>query len=253
MEAVAILLLPVVLGFLCMLLQAALTATRLAAGTTLRLGPVRYASLAHFVGEFGRELGLAGATTSPEPDATSVRFVGELDSGRGARVEFRRVSWGAPALARVAVALEPGEVARVRRHARAAALDRWGVSEPLELTPRTGQRGRSEVELAALVPEERATAGELAVVLAELEALALAARERPCVHLRPSEPARRCALCHGELECGREPDHAPCERCGAVLHRACWHELGRCPNLACPGRARLSEAGPLVRVPPGTA
>jgi hypothetical protein len=247
MGGLEILVIPGVLLLFFGLLQAALTATRLAAGTTLRLGSTRYASLADFVARFGDELGLAGEAHGHEPDATSARFRGELASGRPARVELVRAAWGAPAVARASVLLGAREAAPVQRtieRAR-AKVARWGVAS-LELAPRTAGDGKLALELVALVPEERATPGELAQLLAELDALV--ERERLVVKLAANEPATRCALCHGDLD-ARSPDHAPCERCGAVLHAACWADLGRCPALACPGRARLSGAPPPVTLP----
>ena len=241
------------------LLQAAITASGLTRGSSVRLGDERWPSLADFVERFGEELGLRGEAHGPEPDPTSARFAGVLESGRTARVELARAAWGAPVVARASVGLDPREVAGARRllGRPLGALARFSISA-LELAPRTSDGGKPSVELFARVPEERASAGELAAFLAELDALVARASERPRVTLVESEPASRCALCHSDLEVAPEllsgAEAAKCELCGTVLHRACWLDLGRCPALACSGRAPgLSFDAVRVTVPRETA
>jgi hypothetical protein len=51
----------------------------------------------------------------------------------------------------------------------------------------------------------------------------------------------RCAYCHAAVT-GEEPDLVACDRCGTVLHEACWSELGRCPLLGCEGDVERARA-----------
>ena len=56
---------------------------------------------------------------------------------------------------------------------------------------------------------------------------------------RRRSPLERCAYCHAPLP--TRP--APCAGCGALLHRACRDELGRCPTPGC-AHARADPAPP---------
>jgi hypothetical protein len=279
---VLVVFLPLVLGAFFALVQAALTATRLSRGTTVRVGGERHHSLGAFVALCSGALGLAGEMTSTEAEPTSARFRGELPSGRRAEVDFTRAAWGAPVFARVRVGahvprfelapadfstrlaetfgggrsrtgwaefdrrfvFESGDQARLARLVRQGGGD--AIARLFERGPIERLEGTRD-EVRAVVPAEAAAPSELAAILDALDGLA-PLLEGPVVHLSESEPARRCALCHGELD--GETARADCSRCGTVLHEACWNELGRCPVLGCRGGARLSgETGPAIVVP----
>lgn len=86
--------------------------------------------------------------------------------------------------------------------------------------------------------------------------------------VRSTSPARRCAVCHGDLPARGETSRWTCGGCGTTAHRTCLPGLRRCPTLGCRrplrtpiedaasrARARLEQGGPglagLVIVAPG--
>lgn len=235
---------------LCLLgVQVLVTAVQ-SAHATVRLGSRRFATLDAFVQVFGEELDLSGVAQTSEPSPTSARFWGVLRTGRCVGVQFAAAD---TLLARAGIELDPDEIPRVRRFlARGDTVARLGVPgvvERLELRPRTGVApgalGKPMLELSALVREERAGAPELRAVLAALDALA-ATPDLPRLKVCEAEPAQRCALCHGDLGPADDTAHA-CDGCGAVLHLACWSDLGRCPALGCRGQKSATSCSPPAR------
>ena len=50
--------------------------------------------------------------------------------------------------------------------------------------------------------------------------------------IRLTRQALRCPYCHADVQSGE--DAVACCGCAAVLHRACWHEHGRCASCEGP-------------------
>lgn len=52
------------------------------------------------------------------------------------------------------------------------------------------------------------------------------------------QPGQRCPYCRERVAAPEASSIRPCAGCGAVLHDACWAELGRCPSAGCGAPAR---------------
>jgi hypothetical protein len=171
------------------------------------------------------------------------RFFGASVGSGDAKFDEKFVVMSATDRARARAALDDELKGHVRRLFEEHGVDQvHTIQNPMPLYQDRALFGSKQVLHARLGkpdPEK---------VSAVLEALAALVRclEGVPIHVvklggerraaRSSEGTARCPWCHDAVK-GDEPDLVACEKCGTVLHEACFAEGGRCPTLGCDGES----------------